>query len=97
MRATASLGIATEVVVVDFAGVEDVTVFGAIIVEAITHRKPWTDFLHWYLIFFDVRKIPACAHFAPVICDAVLDEDGKAISNNDVQMPTAKPRRLFIA
>jgi hypothetical protein len=33
-------------VVADFASVDDVTVFGAIFVEATTHRKPFADFLH---------------------------------------------------
>jgi hypothetical protein len=48
-------------------------------------------------VFFDVRKAPALAHFLLVVCNAALDEDDKARSNNGVQTPMAKPRRLFIA
>jgi hypothetical protein len=59
------------------------------------HRKPWEDFLHWYLTFFAVRKAPAFAHFVPTICGAALETDEALRSVRDKQSPRATPMCFF--
>jgi hypothetical protein len=74
-----------------------VVVLDTLFADASTHRNPLEVFLHRYLTFFDVRRVPAFAHFVLEICDAVLDEDNETINSSDAQTPIAKPCRLFIA
>jgi hypothetical protein len=66
--------------------------------DAITHLKPLVDFLHWYLTFFAVRKVPAFTHFDPTICVAALETEETLIrKNTKTQSPTDNPRCLFTA
>ena len=51
--------------------------------KLITHRRPWADFLHWYLTFFAMRKEPAFTHFDPTICGAALETDETYFKVND--------------
>jgi hypothetical protein len=74
-----------------------VVVLETLFADVSTHRNPLEVFLHRYLTFFDVRRVPAFAHFVLEICDAVLDEDNETINSSDAQTPIAKPCRLFIA
>ena len=62
---------------------------------ALTHRKPWADFLHWYLTFLAVRKEPALTHLVHTTCGAALETDETLKSVRDKQNPTITPRLLF--
>ena len=81
-----------EVVVVAVVVVVLIGVTGLL---ALTHLKPWADFLHRYLTVFAVRKDPAFTHLLPTICGAALETDETLTSVRDKHSPRATPMCFF--